>query len=175
MRASSNYSNKNPCGSQNPKGFLIIKKHKRKEVPMQSRNNLIDALNLVKLNYGKTAECSLCSQEIQVRKIKKHFLLDHQLKKVSRAVINQLSDSDQKLYLLFNNKTRRFTCEFCPRYFERISAWLNHLKKNHKIAVSGKIALMVDLHIKTLRAESDTRPDLRRRLVIESPQESTSL
>jgi hypothetical protein len=142
---------------------------------MKSKKDLIEAFGLVREKYSRMTACPLCPQEVHVRNIKNHFLKDHHLRKVTQALVNHLLESDQKLYRAFNNRKRKFTCQFCNENFDRISAWLNHLTKTHKIALLGRVSVIIDLHVAALKAEPETSPDIRRRLhIIESPQESIS-
>lgn len=143
---------------------------------MQSKKELLEAFSLVREKYSRITSCPLCPQEVHVRQIKRHFLEDHQIKKVTRKLVNQLSESDQMLYRSFNNRKKKFTCQFCNENFDRISFWLNHLSKTHKIALIGRVCKMIDLHVAALQAEPEISPEIRRRLhITESPQETTSL
>lgn len=137
---------------------------------MQSKKDLLDAFGLVREKYSRMTSCPLCPQEVYIRQIKRHFLEDHQIVKVTRKLVNQLSEPDQRLYRAFNNRKKRFACKFCNVTFDRISGWLHHLSKTHKIALIGRVCKMIDLHVAALQAEPETGPEIRRRLhITESP------
>lgn len=143
---------------------------------MQFKLELIEAFTLVRDKFSRMAACPLCPQEVHVRHIKQHLLKKHQIKKVTRKMVNQLTESDQTLYRAFNNRKRRFSCIFCNETFDRISLWLSHLSKTHHIVLLGRVSPILNLQVAALQAEPEPGPNIRRRLhIIESPQETVSL
>ena len=142
---------------------------------MHQKEELIQALVLVKENFNKTTPCSLCSAQIMVRKLKKHYRSDHHLAKMNREIVNGMTEEGRRLYRACFNRKLRFLCLFCNKTYERTSHWVRHLVDDHKITLSGNISRLIDLQIKALQEEFASRSEPRRRVMVDFPQETTSL